>query len=385
MRNCYISLHMGAKDLDRTLVSLRERFTIQHAAELWNNDVGMVSACQSTGLAPTGDRVVGAVGCTVVFPGPEHIDITGVVRWEYKQNENDPELTVVLYYVASPNPEILPEYKDRVVFNMSDWSLGLKMQLADQGLYRLRREEEEKSGKWIKLEVIVAWLISWYYVLAGPPGERMTAAAGSCIVLPGLDQLQGVSLMQWKFSEQYLVTYHVNNSSLPDIVDQDRFLFQKSNGSLQICGLKVNDSGIYTLIINMKKQNDRSIQLEVIEPVSQPELWSNLSLIGLTTELVCNTSVEKVAKYQWKKDGKPLPIESHYQLSQNNSVLLILTTTWSDKGSYSCNVSNEVSWHEISLELSIQQNRKRIWMLLPIGICMIACVVTGIFIFKSSS
>ncbi|XP_065412491.1 HEPACAM family member 2-like isoform X2 [Chrysemys picta bellii] len=213
----------------------------------------------------------------------------------------------------------------------------------------------------------------------------MTAAAGSCIVLPGLDQLQGVSLMQWKFSEQYLVTYHVNNSSLPDIVDQDRFLFQKSNGSLQICGLKVNDSGIYTLIINMKKQNDRSIQLEVVEPVSQPEIWSNLSLIGLTTELVCNTSVEKVAKYQWKKDGKPLPIESHYQLSQNNSVLLILTTTWSDKGSYSCNVSNEVSWHEISLELSIQQNRKRIWMLLPIGICMIACVVTGIFIFKSSS
>lgn len=92
-----------------------------------------------------------------------------------------------------------------------------------------------------------------------------------------------------------------------------------------------------------------------LEPVSQPELWSNLSLIGLSTELVCSTSVEKVAKYQWKKDGKPLPIESHYQLSQNNSVLLILNTTWSDKGSYSCNVSNEVNWHEVSLELPVQR------------------------------
>ncbi|CAM4614928.1 HEPACAM family member 2-like isoform X2 [Caretta caretta] len=240
-------------------------------------------------------------------------------------------------------------------------------------------------GAGLRAPLSVAWLISWCSVIAGPPGEKMTAAAGSCIMLPGLDQLQGVSLMQWKFSEQYLVIYHVNNSSFPDVVDQDRFLFQKSNGSLQICRLKVNDSGIYTLIINMKKQNERSIQLEVVEPVSQPELWSNLSLIGLSTELVCSTSVEKVAKYQWKKDGKPLPIESHYQLSQNNSVLLILNTTWSDKGSYSCNVSNEVNWHEVSLELPVQQYRKRIWMLLPVGICMIAYVVTGFFIFKSSS
>ncbi|XP_077681678.1 hepatic and glial cell adhesion molecule-like [Eretmochelys imbricata] len=206
--------------------------------------VGIVSACQSTGLAPTGDRVVGAVGCTVVFPGPDHIDTTGVVWWEYKQNENITELSVVLYYVESWKLDILPAYKDRIVFNMSNWSLGLKLQLADRGLYRLRREEEDKNGKWI--------------------------------------------------------------------------------------------------------------QLEVIEPVSQPELWSNLSLIGLSTELVCSTSVEKVAKYQWKKDGKPLPIESHYQLSQNNSVLLILNTTWSDKGSYSCNVSNEVNWHEVSLELPVQ-------------------------------
>ncbi|CAM4625327.1 unnamed protein product [Caretta caretta] len=116
--------------------------------------MGIVSACQSTGLAPTGDRVVGAVGCTVVFPGPDHIDTTGVVWWEYKQNENITELSVVLYYVESWKLDILPAYKDRIVFNMSNWSLGLKLQLADRGLYRLRREEEDKSGKWIQLEVI---------------------------------------------------------------------------------------------------------------------------------------------------------------------------------------------------------------------------------------
>ncbi|XP_065412481.1 coxsackievirus and adenovirus receptor-like isoform X1 [Chrysemys picta bellii] len=228
--------------------------------------VGIVSACQSTGLAPTGDRVVGAVGCTVVFPGPEHIDTTGVVRWEYKQNENDPELTVVLYYVASPNPEILPEYKDRVVFNMSDWSLGLKMQLADQGLYRLRREEEEKSGKWIKLEVI----------------ESQEPSSGSLMVVGGRNFLT--------------------------------------------------------------------------EPLSKPELFRNSSLAGSTIEMVCNVTVGRVDSYQWKKDHKPLPRSDHYQLSWNNSVLLILNAIQADSGCYSCKVTNEVSENETSLELTISDS-----------------------------
>ncbi|XP_053896289.1 HEPACAM family member 2-like isoform X4 [Malaclemys terrapin pileata] len=227
--------------------------------------VGMVSACQSTGLAPTGDRVVGAVGCTVVFPGPEHIDITGVVRWEYKQNENDPELTVVLYYVASPNPEILPEYKDRVVFNMFDWSLGLKMQLADQGLYRLRREEEEKSGKWIKLEVI--------------------------------------------------------------------------------------------------------------EPLSKPELFRNSSLAGSTIEMVCNVTVGRVDSYQWKKDHKPLPRSDHYQLSWNNSVLLILNAIQADSGCYSCKVTNEVSENETSLELTISDSSAVVSNGVIWGVAVITAVV----------
>ncbi|CAM5175434.1 unnamed protein product [Natator depressus] len=168
--------------------------------------MGIVSACESTGLAPTGDRVVGAVGCTVVFPGPDHIDTTGVVWWEYKQNENITELSIVLYYVESWKLDILPAYKDRIVFNMSNWSLGLKLQLADRGLYRLRREEEDKSGKWI--------------------------------------------------------------------------------------------------------------QLEVIEPLSKPELFRNSSLAGCTIEMVCNVTVGRVDSYLWSKDHKPLTGTDHYQLSR---------------------------------------------------------------------
>nr|XP_032645607.1 hepatocyte cell adhesion molecule-like isoform X1 [Chelonoidis abingdonii] len=227
--------------------------------------VGIVSACQSTGLAPTGGRVVGAVGCTLVLPGPDHTDTTGVVRWEYKQNENDTELAVVLYYLASQEPDILPEYKDRVSFNMSNWSLGLKLQLADRGLYRLRRQEEEKSGKWI--------------------------------------------------------------------------------------------------------------QLEVIEPLSKPKLFRNSSLAGSTIEMVCNVTVGRVDSYQWRKDHKPLPKYGHYQLSWNNSVLLILNATQADSGSYSCKVLNEVSENETSLELTINDSSAVVSNGVILGVAVITAVV----------
>ncbi|KAG6926761.1 coxsackie virus and adenovirus receptor [Chelydra serpentina] len=226
--------------------------------------VGIVSACQSAGLAPTGDRMVGAVGCTVVFPGPDHIDTTGFVRWEYKPNENDKtELSVVLYYVESLHLDILPAYQDRVVFNMSNWSLGLKLQLADRGLYRLRRQEEEKTGKWI--------------------------------------------------------------------------------------------------------------QLEVIEPLSNPELFRNSSLAGSTIEMACNVTVGRVDSYQWRKDHKPLP--NHYQLSRNNSVLLILNATQADTGRYSCKVTNEVSENETSLELTISDSSAVVSNGVILGVAVITAVI----------
>uniref|UniRef100_A0A8C8VNX3 Ig-like domain-containing protein n=1 Tax=Pelusios castaneus TaxID=367368 RepID=A0A8C8VNX3_9SAUR len=205
--------------------------------------VGLVSACRSTVLAPTGDRVVEAVGCTVVLPGPDHIDTTGTVQWEYKENKNDSALSVVLYYVELKNLNIFPSYKDRVVFNTSSWSLELKLQLGDRGLYRLRRQEEEMSGKWI--------------------------------------------------------------------------------------------------------------QLDVLEPLSKPEVWWNSSLVGSTIEMVCNVTVGMVDSYQWRKNGQPIPRNERYHLSQNNRVLHILKATKSDSGRYSCKITNEVSQNETSRELII--------------------------------
>ncbi|TFJ99960.1 glycine N-acyltransferase-like protein 3 [Platysternon megacephalum] len=91
------------------------------------------------------------------------------------------------------------------------------------------------------------------------------------------------------------------------------------------------------------------------EPLSKPELFRNSSLAGSTIEMVCNMTVGRVDSYQWKKDHKPLPRSDHYQLSRNNSVLLILNATQADSGCYSCKVTNEVSENETSLELTISE------------------------------
>ncbi|XP_067404555.1 hepatic and glial cell adhesion molecule-like isoform X2 [Emydura macquarii macquarii] len=226
--------------------------------------VGIVSACQSTGLASTGDRMVGAVGCTVVFPGPDHIDTTGTVQWEYKPNGND-SLPVILYYVSLSTLDIFPIYKDRVVFNKSSWSLELKLQLGDRGLYRLKREDEEKNGKWI--------------------------------------------------------------------------------------------------------------QLEVLEPLSKPELWWNSSSVGSTIEMICNVTIGMVDSYQWGKDGQPIPRYGRYQLSRNNSVLQILNATLSDSGWYSCNVTNEISQNEIFRKLIISDSSAMVSNGVIMGVAVITAVI----------
>ncbi|KYO45031.1 HEPACAM family member 2-like [Alligator mississippiensis] len=79
--------------------------------------VGTFFSYQSNGLAPTGKKLFGAVGCAVVLPGPEQI------------GTNDAD------------------------FNETDGSLRLrKLQLNDRGLYRYRLSTT--TGKWIQLEVI---------------------------------------------------------------------------------------------------------------------------------------------------------------------------------------------------------------------------------------
>ncbi|XP_043378023.1 hepatocyte cell adhesion molecule [Chelonia mydas] len=202
-----------------------------------------LSPCYSANLTPTSDRLICAVGCTVVFSPPGLNFSTGIVRWDYK-NVSSTVLSILVYFKDQSKVDLHPSYNGNVEFSKTNWSLQIKLQLGDGGLYRFRTSSHETN---------------WF-------------------------------------------------------------------------------------------------QLEVIEPLSQPELWSSSSLVGSTTEFVCKVPVGKVDSYQWKKDGKHLPEDSRFLLFQNDSMLRILNTTLSDNGVYTCEVSNQVSWNETSLKLDIQNN-----------------------------
>ncbi|KAM9127235.1 uncharacterized protein ACDP82_011523 [Pangshura tecta] len=107
------------------------------------------------------------------------------------------------------------------------------------------------------------------------------------------------------------------------------------------------------------------------EPLSQPEVWSNSSLVGSTIEFVCKVLVGKVDSYWWKKDGKRLPEDSCFLLFQNDSILCVLNTALSDNGVYTCEVSNQVSWNETSLKLDIQN---------PLNVVVGVVVVIGVVV-----
>ncbi|XP_074863811.1 hemicentin-1-like [Carettochelys insculpta] len=220
---------------------------------------GIVSACQSPGLVPRGDRVIGAAGCTVVFPGPEHIDNTGVVRWDYKQHDNDTELAILVYYVASLKLEILPFYKDRVVFNMSNWSLELKLQRSDQGLYRLRRQEEAKSGKWIRLEVIEP--------LSELKLSRNFSVVGSTIELVCKAEVGRVDSYQWGKEHEPLPS-------------DDRFQLSRNDSVLHILSATLADAGQYSC--------------KVTNEVSEKEAYLEVTVSG-TSAVVSNQSLVGVA------------------------------------------------------------------------------------------
>lgn len=78
-----------------------------------------------------------------------------------------------------------------------------------------------------------------------------------------------------------------------------------------------------------------------------------MNLAGLPIELVCVVPEGTVASISWKKEGHPLPPEKCYVPSENISVLQIRNGEKSDCGSYSCNVSNEISWKEAALNLTV--------------------------------
>ncbi|NXJ80997.1 HECAM protein, partial [Trogon melanurus] len=187
---------------------------------------------------------------------------------------------------------------------------------------------------------------------------RRVAAAGSSVLMHAPD-IRNVNLTEWEFKRndsfefilQYFADSHATTVYPPY---QGRVLFYPENGSILLQRVQETDSGVYKATINLIQDKARKTLLEVINPVPQPELQYNSNLAGSLIELTCMVPEGTVDSISWMKDGRPLPPEMCYLLPGDTaSVLQIRSAEKSDCGSYSCNVSNKVSWKEAALNLMV--------------------------------
>ncbi|NXX52297.1 HECA2 protein, partial [Scopus umbretta] len=187
--------------------------------------------------------------------------------------------------------------------------------------------------------------------------ERRVAAEGSSILMHA-PYIKNVTFTEWEYirnaTPEYILQYYPGYLS-PTIYSayQGRVIFYPKNGSILLQRLRETDSGIYKATVALMQDEARTTLLEVIKSVPQPELQGSLNLVGLPIKLVCVVPEGTVSSISWKKDGHPLPPEKCYLLSGNNTMLQIRNGQKSDCGSYSCNISNAVSWKEATLSLTV--------------------------------
>ncbi|NXI69787.1 HECA2 protein, partial [Anseranas semipalmata] len=187
--------------------------------------------------------------------------------------------------------------------------------------------------------------------------ERRLAEEGSSVMMHA-PAIKNVNFTEWEYirdgTPEFILQYYADTqSSTVYSAYQDRVVFYPKNGSLLLQKLREMDSGVYKATVDLMQDKARTTLLEVIKPMPQPKLLSTSNLAGSLIELTCMLPQGTVAAVSWKKDGHPLPPEKCYQLTQNTTTLQIRKADKSDCGSYSCNISNAVSWKEAALDLIV--------------------------------
>ncbi|XP_069723747.1 uncharacterized protein [Phaenicophaeus curvirostris] len=188
--------------------------------------------------------------------------------------------------------------------------------------------------------------------------EIRHAAKGSSILMHAPD-IKNVSFTQWEYqstTSSALILQHSAHSQSLTIYPayQERVIFYENNSSILLQGLRETDSGNYIATVNWIKEKARTTRLEVIKPVPQPELQCTSNLAGSPIKLICSVPEGmEVSSVSWKKDGHPLSPEKCDLLSENITVLQIRNGKKSDCGTYSCNISNRISWKEATLNLTM--------------------------------
>ncbi|NXI34648.1 PSG22 protein, partial [Galbula dea] len=184
------------------------------------------------------------------------------------------------------------------------------------------------------------------------------AAVGSSVLLPGPDNLTYIYSTRWEYlygTRSHTILQYSRGAHHPAIhvPYNGRAIFHPSNGSLLLEDVQESDSGIYKVTVNMGARESQRILLEVLKPVSRPQLRSSALVAQAPGKVLCAVAEGKVDTITWKKDGQLLPLDRVLHLSSSLSILYLRSAKKSDCGSYSCNASNGISWEETSLNITV--------------------------------
>ncbi|XP_072191403.1 uncharacterized protein [Excalfactoria chinensis] len=187
--------------------------------------------------------------------------------------------------------------------------------------------------------------------------ERKLAAEGSSVMMHA-PAISNVNITEWEYIDgstpKFILQYYANSQDLIVYTAyQGRVVFYQTNGSLVLQQLREVDSGIYKATVDLMQDRARATILEVIKPVPQPKLLEISNLNNSLIKLICLLPNGTMADVSWKKDGHSLTPQNYYQPSLISTELWIRKGEKSNCGSYSCNVSNAVSWKVATVNLTI--------------------------------
>uniref|UniRef100_A0A8B9R179 Ig-like domain-containing protein n=1 Tax=Anas platyrhynchos TaxID=8839 RepID=A0A8B9R179_ANAPL len=186
---------------------------------------------------------------------------------------------------------------------------------------------------------------------------ELWAEEGSSVTMHA-PAIKNMNWTEWEYirngTSNHILAYHAElPSPVFDPAYEGRVFFHQNNGSLVLQKLREMDSGIYKATVNLLQDKATTTTLRVLKPLPQPKLLSSSNLDGSLINLTCVLPEGTLADVSWKKDGHPLPPEKCFQLTGKNTVLQIRKAEKSDCGSYSCIISNSISWKEAALNLTV--------------------------------
>nr|XP_020516223.1 carcinoembryonic antigen-related cell adhesion molecule 1-like isoform X1 [Labrus bergylta] len=145
----------------------------------------------------------------------------------------------------------------------------------------------------------------------------------------------------WKFGDKTIIISNTQNYTYPGY--EGRITFFPSTGSLELRSLSLNDSGEYTVRITTVNEFEGRTTLRVYERISNPSITSSSKepIEGNSVNLTCDAA-GSVFTRKWMKDGSDLN-QTDIILYDNNRVLSFQRLNKTDRGEYSCNISNPIN------------------------------------------